>query len=534
MNRRLQALLPIGAALLLAGFAAAFAWTCDDAFIAFRIGRNFVEGHGLGFNPDVSPQVEGHTATIWQLLLVLLEALRLEIVSSARALEGAIAALLVWWFTRACLRGPLALGPAGAVAAALVLATAPPLVVWATGGLGTPTIALAVFVAVERLLVAGRGGSVAVAVLAVALLPYVRFDGPVFVAAITVTGFVAGRSTGNARLVRASVLGAAWALLGFVAQTGMRLAYYGDWLPNTARAKGGIGAVSLERGIDYLLSGWLAFPLLAVVLLPAALAALRERRRDPTPLLVGGVLFGAAGYVVLVGGDFMAMGRFFVPALPFVAWTFGRLVQRLAARRASPLLPAATTAVALVLSVPALFDVSLLPRGWREAVAFRHNGPFVSEREFYDGMSLRARRWSCVGKALARIAKPGDSIVLGAIGAVGYYSGVTVHDRHGLVDRQVAIEVPLTPDAIGLPGHDHVAPLDFFDARRPTWTQFELLLGAEATPEARAAIEPLRLAGVVDVVEVTPADGAPEDGLLVLLRFVPPELRPDAAPRKRD
>ena len=62
---------------------------------------------------------------------------------------------------------------------------------------------------------------------------------------------------------------------------------------------------------------------------------------------------------------------------------------------------------------------------------------------------------------------PSDGIVLGKIGIIGYYSGLHVYDRNGLVDRRVAMR-PRKGDQLRMPGHDSKVHTDFFLADEPT------------------------------------------------------------------
>jgi len=515
-----------GCAALLVALALSVAWVGDDAYIAFRYARNLAEGHGLRFNLTESPPVEGYTQLAWVLIAAAIERVGLPIVWTTHAIELGLGALLVVLTARAALVGPFASGEdrarrTAAVVAALVLATSPGLIVWSTGGLGTALFALVIFAAATRVLAAGRGGSIALAATLVAAITLVRFDGPFFVAAIVLAGLLGGRLTANARLVRASFVSGAVAVLAFAAQTAWRLAYHGDFVPNTARAKGAFGLRTLERGADYLVSNWMTVPLLAVGLVLVAVLAWRDRRVCPAPLMALAVVSAASLYGVLVGGDFMPMGRFFVPALPFVAWAVGRAVAAIAERARGPLAPALATAGALALSFPAFVDLSLFPRDWRASATFRWGWEYESERSFLAGVDARAQEWSRLGRALRASVEPTDSLVRGPIGAVGYHSRMVLFDRFGLTDREVTSTVEPDPERMTLPGHDCKAPHGFFDAREPTWLEVELLEGDELTPEREEGARFAAEFGVIDLFELGPKDGFDERALLVLQRFRP-------------
>jgi hypothetical protein len=218
--------------------------------------------------------------------------------------------------------------------------------------------------------------------------------------------------------------------------------------------KAEFSAMRLERGLRYVLSfGLEVLPFLLVPLL----AILRR---------AGSVVFLAlaVAYSVFVGGDFMPMGRFLVPAMPFLALLLAGLLVRSASRTRALALGAGCTALAIL---PA-FDLHPVPLSLRERFHFRWNqDAFESEVEMWRGMRDRAEQWKELGRALAARTSPGESIVLGNIGAVGYETELVIFDPFGLVDPEVARrDAPLVRAS---PGHDKRVPFDFFLPRRPTY-----------------------------------------------------------------
>ena len=73
MNRD-ALVLGIVTALFLA-LIASFSFICDDAFISFRYARNWAEGHGLRYNIEESPPVEGFSNFAWVTLAAVVERL---------------------------------------------------------------------------------------------------------------------------------------------------------------------------------------------------------------------------------------------------------------------------------------------------------------------------------------------------------------------------------------------------------------------------------------------------------------------------
>jgi arabinofuranosyltransferase len=475
------AILP--ALALLALLAARLDLLCDDAFISFRYARNLARGDGLVFNPGESPPVEGYSNLLWVLYLAPFSALGLDLGLVARLTSAACALLLVGW-TAHHARRRLGIDGLGAGLTALFLASLPATALWATGGLATMPFALALFgvwAGIDRAPAgavhdgdaARRDGEVGApaapgvlgAALAAVLAVLLRADGFLWLGMLLAGGLLGlpllEPEARRARLRALVVVGAAVAVT-FAGQVGFRLAYHGDWLPNTARVKAGLSAARLSRGLDHAAQWLLSMPALALVLL----GSLRRfpRAEAPTAITAWTLVLGGLAYSTWVGGDFMPFGRFLVATLPFVALLLALLWRRVDARR--PGLAAGLVLALAAAGVGSCFGLDLVPRAVRARFHFRLSSPtgWQSELEMRDGMQARAEEWTVRGRALARFARPGDSIVLKGIGAIGYHSDLFVHDVHGLVSPEV-IAASGEPRADASPGHDREVPTTFFFQR---------------------------------------------------------------------
>jgi hypothetical protein len=457
-----------------AWLVARFWFVTDDAYISFRYARNFARGLGMRYNAGEEPPVEGYSNFLWTLYAAALEALGLDPGLWTALLSAACGTLLLWRVFRA-LVDSFAVDRANAWLAALALACTPPFALWSTGGLETMPSALALFVVFERLVLRRPGPDAiggAAAALALALL---RIEGIAWAAAVGMLAAIV-RAREGAPALRPLARYAALVLGGFALHLAWRLSYYGMPLPNTAYAKGGFSAAVLARGARYAIAYLLTFLPLGPLL---GLAVLRDARWRGAGAAAAALAFGAVAFAVAVGGDFMAMGRFLVPGLPFAALLFGALLQRIGEalpqwRRAAP--AAAAAAQIAIAGLPA-FDLHVVPASLRNRFHFRHNFETArSEYRQWQFMNENAREWRAKGLALRAIASPGDSVVLGAIGAVGYYSDLVVYDRLGLVDREVAHQ-PFDPTRLQSPGHDRDVGALFFLDRQPTFLESQLLVG---------------------------------------------------------
>lgn len=482
MPARLLALL--ASAIPFAYLVERFRFLTDDGYITFRYARNLAEGNGLVYNIGVEPPVEGYSEFLWALLLALGIRLGVEPETFSQVLSISAGALMVvliadlvarWFHHR----------PVAMVATALIVGTAPPLGVWATGGMATmPAAALAVvtFWLLERQVRRARipefaerssAGAALALGLAAALLALMRSDAALLVALLLGPALLTGLIQRQRLVWKPALVATAISAAAFFAHVAWRFSVYGDWLPNTARVKLGFTPRALERGLDYVLSSACSMPGLGIAFIGGLLgAALSVKRLGlAVAATLAAVVIGVTAYAITAGGDFMAFARFLVPAIPFAALGFGGLLAALESR--SKVLAGALAAATIATSLVGAFGVQLVPEETRSQFEFRHNQTLKrvekaeTELAQWENMKTRAEDWAVAGRALRDHVQPGESLVAGAIGALGYYSGLFIYDRNGLVTREVAMRKPNKD--LRSPGHDKVVPRNFFFKYRPTY-----------------------------------------------------------------
>ena len=346
-----------------------------------------------------------------------------------------------------------------------------------------------------------------------------RADGPLWAGAVLAGGLVLGGTDLERR--RAARLGLLALLVVVALQSAFRLAYHGDLVPNTVRIKGGFSALRLERGLLYV-AAYVAVLPVALLVPVAALAWLRCELRGLALRAGGCIAFGLA-YAALVGGDFLPMGRLVVPTLAPTALLLGLLVGRLAGCRAPRLGPAVAAAAVLLGVAPAL-DLHVVPRALRERLDFRWSKRrFSSELEQWRQVGEVREELEVLARALASSTRPGEGLVEDAVGVVGYRTELVIHDRFGLVDREVAqLEIPPLRAS---PGHDRAVDPRFFLDRRPDYLEAYLVpagtpVGSQVSPEL---VELLRAGFARVESHPLPAqDGFPAGVELRLVRLLPP------------
>jgi hypothetical protein len=241
--------------------------------------------------------------------------------------------------------------------------------------------------------------------------------------------------------------------------------------------------VRWEQGARYVATYLVTFPSLIIPLLAPLL-----RRNDSQFLVRQSIwifLIATYAYILGVGGDFMNMGRFLVPLLPFSALVFGLLTHALLADQRLPATIRAAVLLIPLLSLPPAFGSGkgIVPFAAIQSLHFRWSLPqAITELEIWRTAKEETAIRSAKGRALARIAKRGDSVVLAAIGATGYYSRLNVYDRNGLVTPEVlADEREKTSRS---PGHWKTVLPSFFLKHRPTFIDPYITMpeGGESIP----------------------------------------------------
>ncbi len=461
-----------GAIFLLSG--ALFVWNLsrswlyltDDAFISLRYSIRFAQGLGLTWNDG--ERVEGYSNLLWVLLLSLPAALGVDPVMAMVGLGLACTTILFWGL----LRATRALGPLAQAACLLALAVSGPTGIWTQAGLEGPlfTVLCAGAALLLHLHLHGPGpllpqpprptASTAASPslpsrfgispflgFAAVLLGFAcltRPDGPVVVAGLAAGLFLAGGQDRRA-FVQSAVLSIIPAVFTF-AQLGFRLAYYDDWLPNTAHAKLDVSSADrVEAGLLYIWPWWKAgAPLWGLVFFGAFFPS----RAAPqlTRLILPAILLWNV-WIVRAGGDHFPAFRMLVVVEPLRALLVGAALAGLAERVAPTFARFWPARGASAFST--LLLLGCIPVGiqyWRA-------------QEYTPSMGLsRVNDWTPrlepVGRLLRALFHEEQPLLATcAAGAIPYYSGLPGLDPLGLTDRHIARK-KLRPGTIGMHGHE--------------------------------------------------------------------------------
>jgi arabinofuranosyltransferase len=292
------------------------AWLSDDALITLRTVMNVTHGFGLRFNID--ERVQTFTHPLWLGILTAAYYVTSNVYFAA-FVSSVLFSVFAFWvaITRAA-----SAWQAAAVVVLLLFSRA--FVDFSTSGLENPLA----YVLLAWFVFTFAGSNAAAAPrrvltrlwLITSLLYLTRPDAVVLVAPPLVMATWRLRWRGA---IGPMLIG----LLPAVLWTLFALVYYGFPFPNTAYAKLAMGVDPSElrlQGLLYLIDSMDRDPLTLTAIAFAVILAIKQRHRAAIGLAAGLVLY--LGYVVSIGGDFMA-GRFLAVPLFGAALLVGGFVE---------------------------------------------------------------------------------------------------------------------------------------------------------------------------------------------------------------
>jgi hypothetical protein len=449
----------VAALLFACGAAWRRSWVCDDAFISFRYAENLVKGLGLVFNEG--ERVEGYTNFLWTLwtafgLWLHVDPERWVKATGLACYLGSLT-LLAWnsWNLRRESPGLVAWLPLAAILGALHADWQ----IYASGGLETSLFTLLV-VLVYVLLAGHDTGRVraGVAGLVLAMAAMTRPDGLILAVTATLYLFVADARRPRTALALAAVFFLVWA-----PYTAWRIAYFGDFFPNTYYAKSAAIAWYSQGAIYAGLYFARYWPLLLGPVLVALswwratggedleMQATRDRWRRRV-LLAAMLAAAYMAFVLRVGGDFM-FARFLIPVTPLFVILFELGVTRMDAERPRrQWVPAAIAAVAAAGIVLTPYPLPRDPFAGVKGIVFEPNFYSHEANRVVRNQGLVLRRYFA--------GLPVRVAFFGGEARLVFYAQprVAIECATGLTDRHIARQ-PLAER--GRVGHEKLATADY-------------------------------------------------------------------------
>ncbi len=419
-----------------------FANTIDDPLITLRYAANVLGGHGPVLN--AGERVEGFTSPLHLGAAIAVHAVTKDHNLFLLKLVSVVFGLLLMHRSLLLVRR---LGwPSWARALALTLIGGS----WVLGQSASDaletTLAVWLLVWVLDLLVSGdaflfpvRSGLVA------GLASLARPEFALFIAALAATSLLLAREQPRWTRIRWALWGGGIVLVSEV----LRVAYYGQLLPNTYYAKTGLPIPSFRAGVDYLHRGlnanlglnqapmppvFVAIEILALTGASVATLSLLLGRKARPAVIYSLVLVAVdVAFILRSGGTSGGQPRFLAPLvvpLVIVIVTGALEIER---RLAPDLRGRAKTYVFCIFAFAGLLPLAFNNRpAWDlggsidDASVIRHGGHPLSR--------VRARE-----VALASCARPGETLGTSEIGLMGYKRlDLRVVDMVGLADEAIA------------------------------------------------------------------------------------------------
>jgi arabinofuranosyltransferase len=395
VKRFLPLALFLGLSLLLWKF------TIDDNFISYRYARHLADGQGLVWNVG-EKAVEGFSNLLWVLILALIGRAGIDIPIAAKIIGFLTGGVIVWILPRFSER--VTGSAAWSWVPSLLVSLSIPWILWAVAG-GEVMLFSLFFLLLVWGLLEEKSRPVLLSLGCVGMI-LTRPDGTFYVLAALLSRFVDQRSWsawfGSLRIP----LGlSALAILGLEL---FRLAYFGDWIPNTLRAK----VLSSSPGLP-LVGLWflIALPFLALLIW-----MYWKGLGGPFPLIVLCVAIINAFAVSHTSIVMNLIQRYHTFLLPVLFAPVPLLLNRVNSRK-----------LAYLLVVGAI--------GW-SATAWPNAYQYVRQERFM--CDYRDK----VSQSLLSDLPSGSRLGLVDVGIIGYRTGLPIVDMWGLCNAGIAREGP--------------------------------------------------------------------------------------------
>jgi arabinofuranosyltransferase len=404
-------------------------FTQDDAFISYRYVKNFINGHGLVFNPG--ERVEGYTNFLWIIFLSIFVKFGLDIIVVSKILgvaSGCITLFLIYKISAMLLqkkkreRNPAkgmnrmvhTKGWFFALFPSLLLASNSAFAYWSISGLEGVFFAMAVLLSVYFYFTYQR-----LMIISSALSSLIRPEGVLVFGILMLHKFFfspakGGRSSANKDNLKkclSYILGFVLLLLPFLI---FKLLYYGDLLPNPFYAKTGFSLEYLKTGMAYFWLFLKHYGLWGVLYL---MPILLYKHLETKGKLILWMVYIYTLYIIMIGGDVLKAHRFFLPVLPFLYLLFSFALMRLYLMLKKQAIP-----IFMVISFSIL--TFFLPRNWITNVRSAEMGLYLK-------MSKYAER-------LRQSFGTDFTLAMSTIGAISYLTEAKVIDMLGLTDPYIA------------------------------------------------------------------------------------------------
>lgn len=470
----------------------------EDAFIGFRFAEHFAEGNGLLWNIGESP-VEGYTNFLWIIFCSVAILSGTNLLVFAQVAGIAFSIIILIYVFNFCSR-LLEFDSYSSLIACAFLAIAGPFATWSTSGMETNLFTLLVVASCYHEISYWKSrqrGSLVLSFTFCFLAALTRPEGlGIFIILLTLHFYRALREKKAKEIINYTVLALIIFVIPFAIYFIWRVSYFGYLFPLTFYAKTGGTVFQWFRGLAYfsyftfhflspfapllLLLFWENLVRLKKINLFSIKKIIKDNQNRRFGLLVCSTIFLTYSvFIIIVGGDYMAMYRFFVPVLPFI--------YILAAAGYHHLLKNSRITRNKYFLVLTLIFISLVGTFLQSTPLERYlfAKPSITHGQY---QGVKTERWhtnrlSLIGKFFNKYkSNENESLATGAIGAISYFSDIKIYGLHGLVDPKIA-RMDSKDMGKGFPGHEK-SDLLYTLSKKPTYFMFsrELTTGPGTFP----------------------------------------------------
>ncbi|MDH7512880.1 MAG: hypothetical protein QHH14_08040 [Clostridiales bacterium] len=436
----------------------------EDSYISFRFSKHLAAGHGLRWNLD-EPPIEGYTNFLWVLIGAVVALIFPQGLPQIMPWVGIPFLLATALIFKKMISWSHQENKYSSWLFVLFFAASGPLAYWSASGMETSLytfLVLACFYSLQRHLASGEEKFYRYVWLISFLAFLTRPDGILLAFILALYFLVFKKGIWKKERLLPFTL---YFLVPFLLYNTWRIAYFSSLLPNTFYAKAtGAFLLQLKKGLFYIKDFSLTY-LVSLLPLAAYLAIKRGKKTfglNPFSSLTLLFLVLSTLSIVVLGGDYMAMYRFFAPLLPLIYLLLSLLFLDVASSRR------ANMSVAWMLFALVLIG-TMLPSTPLEKFIWGSNKPY--HNGCYEGIKTErwwVNRFITIGKLFRRIRKsPSDTLVIPGIGAVSYYSEMNIIDYHGLTDRHIA-RLKVKTFGESLAGHEKT-DIDYILSRKATF-----------------------------------------------------------------
>ena len=422
----------------------------DDAFITFRYVDNFIHGKGLVFNQGEF--VEGFTSFFFVMMLSVIAILKSNLpeISQYISIGSGVIALFVTYRINNLLLKSLnnntdnkskisnfgrIIDTLFQVAPSILLTFTGAFVYWSVSGMEASFYIMLVLISIYYYIEDIEQNELNYKFAVFSLLATLTRPEGAFIFGLIMIHFIVKIYFGLEKKSLAKIIKKLFArknlyVLGIVIVPNIlllifRLVYYGYPFPNTFYAKAGISSVYLDAGLDYFIDFIKSYLLYGTLLiLPFILFKLKNRIITSLFYLI---IIANLIYIVLIGGDVLPMFRFFLPVLPLIYILFTATLfyfYKTGIAKVNPKLIG-------VIGILIILGTSYYNYTYSQAKIER-----LSHLEVELVKKMKGSADWLVKQQL--LMKRKLVVAATTIGALSYYSKVTIIDMLGLTDSEIA------------------------------------------------------------------------------------------------